>query len=212
MPYRNYPKKKILVKINGQYIHHKKIDSLKEDIGDILNDYHKKFPFRTGMLKEELRTKISFDFKPKEFDIMLNMLITEEKIDAAEQYVSLKEFKIIYQGKSAQIKTELEKIYLGNDMPPQTDKVVGDNKLIDEILNSMLGTSLIKISDDIIYDAKILNNFKTMVMEYLDNNPSISVKDFKEISGLSRKYMIGLFEYFDRQKLTKRNGDFRVKY
>ena len=38
----------------------------------------------------------------------------------------------------------------------------------------------------------------------------MTMQDFKEISGLSRKYSVPLMEYFDRSGLTIRVGDHRV--
>jgi selenocysteine-specific elongation factor len=37
----------------------------------------------------------------------------------------------------------------------------------------------------------------------------MSPTDFKELSGLSRKYSIPLLEYLDKQKITMRVGDVR---
>jgi selenocysteine-specific elongation factor len=37
-----------------------------------------------------------------------------------------------------------------------------------------------------------------------------SVADFKDWTGVSRKYAIPLLEYLDREHLTRRDGDARV--
>jgi selenocysteine-specific elongation factor len=39
----------------------------------------------------------------------------------------------------------------------------------------------------------------------------MSVADFKGLTGLGRKQSIPLLEYFDREKITRRQGDVRVK-
>ena len=38
----------------------------------------------------------------------------------------------------------------------------------------------------------------------------LSVGDFKELTGVSRKYAIPLLEYLDRECITRRSGDQRV--
>ena len=42
------------------------------------------------------------------------------------------------------------------------------------------------------------------------SNRTIDVPGFKELAGVSRKYAIPLLEYFDRQRVTRREGDRRV--
>jgi selenocysteine-specific elongation factor len=37
-----------------------------------------------------------------------------------------------------------------------------------------------------------------------------SVPEFKDWTGVSRKYAIPLLEYFDRERLTRREGDARL--
>jgi selenocysteine-specific elongation factor len=39
---------------------------------------------------------------------------------------------------------------------------------------------------------------------------AIDVATFKELAGISRKYAIPLLEYFDRQRVTRREGDRRI--
>jgi selenocysteine-specific elongation factor len=39
---------------------------------------------------------------------------------------------------------------------------------------------------------------------------AIDVAAFKDLAGISRKYAIPLLEYFDRQRVTRREGDRRI--
>jgi selenocysteine-specific elongation factor len=38
----------------------------------------------------------------------------------------------------------------------------------------------------------------------------LSVAQFKDLAGISRKYAIPLLEYLDRERVTRREGDQRV--
>ena len=48
--------------------------------------------------------------------------------------------------------------------------------------------------------------------KYLDKNGEVSIKDLKDETELSRKYLIAIMEYFDRIKFTKRSGEVRISY
>jgi selenocysteine-specific elongation factor len=39
---------------------------------------------------------------------------------------------------------------------------------------------------------------------------AVDVPTFKELAGVSRKYAIPLLEYFDRERITRREGDRRI--
>jgi selenocysteine-specific elongation factor len=40
--------------------------------------------------------------------------------------------------------------------------------------------------------------------------PKIGVSEFKDLTGVSRKFAIPLLEYLDRQRVTRRVGDVRM--
>jgi selenocysteine-specific elongation factor len=47
-------------------------------------------------------------------------------------------------------------------------------------------------------------------VEYFATHERLSTAAFKELTGQSRKFVIPLAEYFDREKVTLRVGDERV--
>ena len=54
------------------------------------------------------------------------------------------------------------------------------------------------------------DEMRALASEYLKRSQRMSVIEFKEISGLARKQAILFLEHFDRQGLTRREGDARV--
>ena len=48
------------------------------------------------------------------------------------------------------------------------------------------------------------------VRTWLQTHDSIDVAGLREITGVSRKYLVALLEYFDAQKITIRVGDKRI--
>jgi selenocysteine-specific elongation factor len=55
-----------------------------------------------------------------------------------------------------------------------------------------------------------LSGLQEKLVAYLQETGEITPPQFRELTGLSRKYMIPLLEYFDQEKLTIRVGDKRV--
>ena len=67
--------------------------------------------------------------------------------------------------------------------------------------------------DDLIFHSEALARLRSGVAALKDaaGQPArIDVAAFKERYGISRKYAIPLLEYLDRERITRRVGDFRV--
>jgi len=67
---------------------------------------------------------------------------------------------------------------------------------------------LVRVSPELIYHADALGRLKQL-LEARRRHP-FSVPEFKEWTGISRKYAIPLLEYLDRMRLTRREGDKRI--
>ena len=60
------------------------------------------------------------------------------------------------------------------------------------------------------FHAGVIEELKKKVTDHLEKHKEMMPSDFKNITGVSRKYMIPLLEYFDETKLTIRSGDKRL--
>ena len=69
---------------------------------------------------------------------------------------------------------------------------------------------VIRVSGDIFYDAKVLDCIRDQLIGHLKAKGEIIPAEFRELTGLSRKFMIPLLEFFDNEKLTIRVGDKRI--
>jgi len=74
---------------------------------------------------------------------------------------------------------------------------------------------LVKISDELVFHQSALQELRKQLATYKVKSAAtgvakIDVGQFKEMTGVSRKYAIPLLEYLDRERVTKRVGDVRV--
>ena len=96
--------------------------------------------------------------------------------------------------------------------PAVRDLVSGGltEKIIRERLQDLVKKGqLQRVSSDLYYPTDIMKDLEARLTEYLMKQASITPVQFREMTGLSRKYMIPLLEFFDSQKLTIRIGDSR---
>jgi selenocysteine-specific elongation factor len=67
----------------------------------------------------------------------------------------------------------------------------------------------VKVKNDLFYAPGPLLQISEIMVEHLRAKGEITPAEFREITGLSRKFMIPVLEYFDSQKITVRAGDKR---
>jgi len=70
--------------------------------------------------------------------------------------------------------------------------------------------TLHKVTEDLIFHKSALSKLREILTRRKAQNNRLGVTDFKNLTGLSRKYAIPLLEYFDRERVTRRDGDERI--
>ena len=69
---------------------------------------------------------------------------------------------------------------------------------------------LIKVKEDLYFHRGAIEDLKHRLIAFLKEKGELSTPQFKDMTGVSRKYTIPLIEYFDRSQVTVRVGDSRV--
>jgi Elongation factor SelB, winged helix. len=189
---------------------------LQEKILSETEEYHKKFPLQEGLLKEELRTEVGRFIDSGLFNMAISDLEKTRKIVTDKKNVRIADHAVNLDGKLMELKRETEKIYLKSGLTPPPTKELptrfkegGDQ--IESILKVMLNEGiLIKVSEGMCFHKDILSKLRKDYGNLLQNDGKSTPASFKDMTGLSRKFIIPLIEYFDRTRFTIRVGDHRV--
>jgi selenocysteine-specific elongation factor len=67
----------------------------------------------------------------------------------------------------------------------------------------------VRVKSDLFYGREPLEEIREKLTLFLRTHKEITPNEFRELTGLSRKFMIPLLEYFDQEKLTIRVGEKR---
>jgi selenocysteine-specific elongation factor len=68
----------------------------------------------------------------------------------------------------------------------------------------------VRVSAELWFDAVAIAGLRERLVAWLRAHGGISTGEFKELVGATRKHVIPLAEYFDREKVTLRVGERRV--
>jgi selenocysteine-specific elongation factor len=203
-----------IVAVNNMYMHIIQYDKLKEVLLKTLQDYHKKFRLRKGMVKEETRSKIESKFKTREFDILLDMFKNEDIIKVEDNMVSLAQFNVVFNEKQLQIKklieSNLDNCGLNNILT--VEEVLAGKREYEEVLEALIGNTVEKLDDTYVMSKKIYEQAKDILLKYLDENKEITLGEYRDLVDSSRKNCMIILESFDRNKVTKRIENKRVRF
>ncbi len=202
---------KKIVRINNLYIHYNHYENLKEKTISLLSDFHQKYPLKKGLPKEELRSKIEKNLKTKDFDAVLNLFLEEKETKTQENMASLYDFKVILNEKQIMIKKEIEKKLKEDGFTPKNiSEIIQDREEYEKVLGTLLGDTLIKVSEDLVYHKECYDKALLLLKNYINENKSINLAEFRDLIGASRKYAMALLDDFDRNKITRRVEDKRI--
>jgi selenocysteine-specific elongation factor len=210
--------KKIILQLdrdNRIFMHASSFQKLRQKLLGHLNHYHQAHPLKAGMHKEELKTKIPRNLNPKLFSLLINQMLKDDEIAAEEETVRLASHKIALGADQTDIQNKIIRAYRQSGLQPPYFKelnkqLAADRSHAKDVLMLLVEEGkLIKVKEDLYFDAGAVKHLQNRLVEFLTANGEISTPQFKEMTGASRKYVIPLIEYFDARNVTIRIGDIR---
>ncbi len=103
----------------------------------------------------------------------------------------------------------------GGLAPPNLNEVLeaigAGKKEAAAVMNALRASGeLVRVAEGLWYAREHLEAAEAAVRAWFATHESIDLAGLKSVTGLSRKYLVALLEYFDAQKLTMRVGDTRI--
>jgi selenocysteine-specific elongation factor len=184
-------------------------------LGKLLTEFHAKNPLKIGISREELRTRLP-EVDQQVFQTALEEMVREGAAEIDKDRVRQRSGA---QGPDASIERlegQILRILDARGLTPPTgtelagELAVKEGNLRDMFEKLVYEGKMVKIKGDMYVSGTHIEGLKRTVKDYLGRKKEMSPADFKEVLGLSRKYMIPLLEYLDEIKLTIRRGDKRV--
>ncbi len=170
--------------------------------------YHEKFPLRTGIPRQELKSRLKIDTKL--FNAMLEKMSGAEELIQAGGSVKMPTHSITFtESQQAKIHA-LTRRFSENPYAPPTIKASYE-EVGDEILNALIELGdFVKVSQEVIFQQSDYKKMEAMLRAYLDKNGKITLSETRDLFGTSRRYAQAFLEHLDAEGVTKREDDYRV--
>ncbi|MFH1035907.1 MAG: selenocysteine-specific translation elongation factor [Pseudomonadota bacterium] len=189
-------------------------EELTDKAISLLTEFHQNQPLKPGMSREEFKQRLSPGIEAKLFAHLLRKLSDEGKLIVDKDLLKLPDHQVRLAGGAQALRARLEQAYAQGGLTPPLFKEVtekDDKKEAKQVMQVLINEGvLVKLKDDLYYHAEALNEIKARLTAYFAEHERMGAQQFKEITGLSRKYLIPLLEHFDVTQVTIRVGDERV--
>lgn len=200
-----------------------KIFWLQEEAGELAKkaaglaaEYHKLYPLRTGIGREELKKRLGMDVSSKIWQLILKWAEDKSYLQiVGNQIKALPERKL-----PEKIQKQLDYLYENSQKaglnPPDWHELCTlcgiPERGFQEYAAYLTSKGLWVKIDEYYFAASAIEQAKTLLGDYLKENGKATASEIRTLWNVSRKYTIAILEYFDSIRFTKREGNDRVKY
>ena len=97
-------------------------------------------------------------------------------------------------------------------IPPSEADLIGDNKERKELIDSLVGKTIIRLDPETVIYKDYYDTAVQKVADFIKENGKMTLAEFRDMTGSNRKYALIILEYLDKNKITRRVEDYRVIY
>ena len=176
-----------------------------------VRDFHRLNPLLPGIAKQDLRGRELPDSPPFLIDALL---AGAAEVVAEGETVRLRSHRVVLKEDEERARGSIESAFEQAALAVPTVAEVLAKSGVEaararSILEILLREKrLIRVSQDLVFHRSAIDALRQLLAAH--RAARFQVGEFKEWTGVSRKYAIPLLEYCDRERVTRREGDFRV--
>jgi selenocysteine-specific elongation factor len=188
-------------------------NELKNSIHNFLKKYHAKNPLNAGTQKEEIRQHLNCENSILE--ALLQSMLDDKSISQKGELFLNPNFSITLSSEDDSLQNSIlnqldQEGFTSSTLAQLSLKTGNSKEKLMQVLNvAEQQGKLLRIDGKLMFTQKNFIILREKVNQFFSNHPEMSVSEFKELAHTSRKYAVPLLEYFDKKKITYREGNIR---
>jgi selenocysteine-specific elongation factor len=197
-------------------IHRAALAAATDRAMNALDAYHVANPLRPGMPKEELRGALGRAADPRAFAALLARWQAEGLVAADAAAVRRAGFSVRLDPRRQALLDRIAGVYREAGFnAPSIEEAAGMTGASPEETATLLRVGqdqglFARIDEGLYYHRDTMAEAQRIVREFIAANGSMTVSQFRDATGSSRKYALPLMEHLDSIRFTRRVGDARV--
>ena len=205
--------KGILIRSHDTLFHKECWGAFVDALKSLLQRFHSENPLKGGMPKEELKARLKSEGTGG--DEIFDLLPGIEEIVLDKDMVRLRSFKVSLstadKGVKEKIISALNKDGFQSPSKSELAQALSINeKEVGDLLKHLTQEGVLVRINDAAYIAKEqYDRLIGLLRGFYAKKPEMTVAEFRDLLGTTRKYALPLLEYLDSNKITLRIGDIR---
>ncbi len=178
--------------------------------------FHRDKPLAAGMGREALRGRLPPVTDPRLFQRLVQQLVARGELVADGESVRRRGHAAASSAAGGALKDEVAAaLRRGGLTPPWLAELPGlvhaaSGDVAAGLKLLVAEGRAVRVSAELYFDAEAIRGLRERLVAHLRAHREITTQEFKELVGATRKHVIPLAEYFDREKVTLRVGEKRL--
>lgn len=199
-----------LAPLPGRYLAVSVRDRLSERCYNIVEAYHRANPLEAGIRAAELRQKAGISAE------LLAHLVREGSLRSVHDRYALPGFQITLTRRQERLQDTILALCDGLGRHTPSPKALTarfplrDREDVRQVLESLLSQgALVLLDPETLCHARDLAGYRQAAEDWFAGHEVLTLAQYRDLLGVSRDYALLVLEYFDRQGLTRREGNVR---
>ncbi len=173
-------------------------------IRSYMEEFHRDYPLKAGMSKEELKSKI-----PYPGQLVEDILATLHQVEVQGDQVRLKGQRLRFTPEQQSQRERIENLFLDRKFnPPTREELLGE--FDPRVFYAMAKEGvLVGLTEEIYLHRSALEEARELIGAEFARRGQMRLSEMREVWGTTRKFAVPLAEYLDRIGFTHRIGDRR---
>lgn len=204
-------RKNKVISFANLFLNRQRLLSYETLITDYLKGYHDKYPLRLGVTNSDLKANLKDKVSSQDIDITVSYSIKNGRLKLKDDYYSLKPFEPTLSTTDQQIRIELnQELMAAGVVPASMDDLIKGDSQKSEVLRTMFHGEAIVLDGQYVMLTKYYRQVSEQVRGFIENHGPLSLADYRDITGSSRKYAMIVLERMDKDGITVRIDNKRI--
>jgi selenocysteine-specific elongation factor len=184
---------------------------LLNEMARLVGDYHRRYPLRRAMPKEDLRSRL--EMKAELFPFVVSQAAKEAVMVEEGAAVRLSDHRVqLTPEQEDNVRRLLRAHQKMPHTPPTVSAAAREYGVDGELLQVLVEQGdLVKVGDEEIFLRPVYDEMVARIVQRIEREGSITLAQAREVfPDTTRRYLMALLEHLDELKITRRVGDGRV--
>lgn len=171
--------------------------------------HHRAHPLSAGIRRDDLRGVLNIRSQ-KPFDALLRAFQLRDLVRTDNAVVSAPGFEIHLDTGQREMADAFLAAARSDPFAPPAPEAHG---MPPELVEALAATGEVeRITHQIVYPMDVFETIRQRVLDKLNQNGQITLAEYRDLFGTSRKYAQPTLEHLDEHRVTRRKGDVRVRF